>query len=162
MTKPKHPTWRDWMPDGAPEPEVLSRDELLEALEANGVNLTASGLNYYRQKGVIPRPVHQRYQGKTQAVYPAWMIQAIVHAKKLQAMGKTLEEITASGWMRSHALSTVRWTDPLASPIAEARGAMNALARAYGPHGGMIYVSFVDDDGVTQWSHEWPLGDAAE
>ena len=28
-TKPKHETWLDWMPEGAPEPDVMSRDELI-------------------------------------------------------------------------------------------------------------------------------------
>lgn len=149
-------TWLDWMPPGVPEPELLSRDELLEALHARGVEITRFALEHYRRKGVLPRPVRRRHGGVTQAVYPAWFVPAIEHLKQMQESGKSLDDIKP--WMRTWGLSTVSWKDPLAEPIANARAALSELLKANGiVDGGVLRVVFTDDDGTTRLEEEWPV-----
>jgi len=158
-TKPKSATatWRDWMPAGAPEPQLLSLPELLEALhDQHGIEITSYTLEHYRRQGVLPRPIRRRHGGVTQAVYPFWFVGAIAHLKDMQGKGKSLDEIKP--WMRSWALSTVPWTDPLAKPTADARAALTALVRAHGHRsGGALRVSFTDDDGHEVWKDDWPV-----
>ncbi len=100
-------TWIDWMPEGAPDPELLSLPELLGALHERGVTITQYTLDHYRRIGVLPRPIRRRHGGVTQAVYPSWFVPAIAHLKQLQAGGKSLEDIRPL--MRAWALSTVQW-----------------------------------------------------
>jgi hypothetical protein len=155
-TKPKPQTWLDWMPPGAPEPQVLSLPELLEALrEQRGIEITEYTLEHYRRNNVLPRPVRRRHGGVTQAVYPAWFVDAIAHLKDMQAQGKTLDEIRP--WMQSWALSTVDWKAPLDEKRIDARNAMTTLLRAHGiTAGGVMRVTFTDDDG-NEWSDDWPV-----
>lgn len=149
-------SWRDFMPSDSPMPEVLSRDELLEALRDRGIEISPYTLEHYRRNGVLPRPVRQRHGGVTQPVYPVWFIPAIEHLKQLQAEGKSLEEIKP--WMRSWALSTVQWGDPLAKPTAAARASLTELLQAHNLNaGGVLRVAFVDDNGVTRFEEEWPV-----
>ncbi len=87
-------SWADWMPEGAPAPtRLFSRDELLLALKEQNVELNPATFNYYRQRGALPRPIRRRYSGATQAVYPDWMVDAVVYLRKLQDQGISLEEI---------------------------------------------------------------------
>lgn len=141
------PTWVEWMPDDAPEPQLLSHEELLKAVGERGIDITQYTLDHYRRIGVLPRPVRRRYRGVTQAVYPAWYIGAIAHLKQLQAEGKSLEEIKP--WMRPWATSTVGWGKSLAEPLAKARAALQALAAAIDdPEITSVRVTFYDNYGV--------------
>lgn len=154
--RPKHETWRDWMPEGVPEPDVLSRDELMEALAERGVNISTHTFDHYRRVGVLPRPVRQHYGGVTQAVYPAWFVPAVLSIRRQLAAGRSLEQIKPT--MRAWALKDVRWRDPLEVPIAEARSALAELLRAYGIRdGGVIRLSYTDDSGEVRLQEEWPV-----
>ncbi len=149
-------TWVDWMPEDSPDPGVLSRDELLEALHERGVAITKYTLDHYRRNGILPRPVRRRHGGVTQAVYPSWYIGAIAHLKQLQNAGKSLEDIKP--WIRTWALSTVRWGDPLDEPITRAQAALQAVADAvHDPRITGVRVSFVDDAGDERFRHEGRL-----
>lgn len=86
-------TWRDFMPEGAPMPALRSHDELLDALRDRGVDLPSSTLEYYRQQGILPRPIRRRHGGATRPVYPEWMVEAVEHLRTLQDQGFSLEEI---------------------------------------------------------------------
>jgi hypothetical protein len=155
-TTPKE-TWVDWMPKGVPMPALLSLPELIEALrDEHGIEITPYTLEHYRRRGVLPRPIRRRHGGATQAVYPAWFVSAIAHLKEMQAGGKSLDEI--GPWMRTWALSTVQWADPLAKPTTDARAALTALVRVHGIRsGGVLRASFVDDDGREAWADDWPV-----
>lgn len=153
---PQRETWRDWMPAGAPDPEVLSRDELLEELAERGVKISEYTLEHYRRNGILPRPVRQRHGGVTQAVYPMWFVPAIRSIKRQQASGRTLEQIAPT--LRTWALSGIRWRDPLAEPITEARAALGELLKAYGIRdGGVLRVTYTDDAGEVRVQEEWPV-----
>ena len=133
----KAPTWLDLMPADAPMPELLAHDELLAAVHDRGVELTSSGLEYYRHRTLLPRPIRRRHQGKTQAVYPSWYVDAIVHLKRLQAQDQSLDEIRPAmwDWLRLKARGWVRWSvkDPLREPTANLQTAMETYARAVQP-----------------------------
>jgi len=161
----KAPTWLDLMPANAPMPELLAHDELLAAVHDRGVELTSSGLEYYRLRTLLPRPIRRRHQGKTQAVYPSWYVDAIVHLKRLQAQGQSLDELrpTMWDWLRLKARGWVRWSvkDPLREPTANLQTAMETYARAVQPwlDGrtiGKIRAVLVDDDGneITDFRQE--------
>ena len=153
----KPETWFDWMPLGAPDPPLLSLPELLEALrDQRGIEITPYTVEYYRRQGVLPRPIRRRHGGVTQAVYPIWFVDAIAHLKTMQNAGKSLDEIKP--WMKVWALSPVPWSDPLAKPTADARLALTALVRAHGHNsGGVLRVSFTDDDQCEAWVADWPV-----
>lgn len=150
----KRETWLDWMPEGAPMPDLLSHDQLLEELHSRGVDLTSASFQHYRQRGVLPRPIRRRYEGVTQAVYPDWFIPAIEHLRRLQSEGKSLEEIRP--WMRSWALSSVLWSDPYARELVALRGPLRDLARAVGSEVNTITVTLTDHDGTEVFRHVLP------
>jgi DNA-binding transcriptional MerR regulator len=164
-TTPKAPkeTWIDWMPENAPDPGILSFPELINELRQQGVDTASSGLEYYRKIGVLPRPVRRRYEGVTQAVYPSWFIPAIKHLRQLQGQGKSLEEIKP--YMRSWALSTVQWRDPLAAPLNALDGNLRSFARHAAAMLGLagelntITVTFTNHDGDEVYRHEIPVVD---
>jgi DNA-binding transcriptional MerR regulator len=155
--KENRATWLDWVPEGTPEPQLLSLPELLEALrDEHGIEITPYTLEHYRRQGVLPRPIRRRHGGVTQATYPVWFVSAIAHLKDMQRQGKSLAEIKP--WMRAWALSTVQWADPFAKTTTDARAALTALVRAHGHHaGGVLRVAFVDDDGHEVWATDWPV-----
>jgi len=87
-------TWRDWMPEGAPEPErLLSRDELVDRLGYYHVEADATDLRFWEQKGILPRPVRQRRDGAMRTTYPEWVISLVQRIRQLQAEGFSLEQI---------------------------------------------------------------------
>lgn len=98
MSKPKHPTWRDWMPDGAPEPEEFTRREILDM--ANAMRLpkpiTERDLRLWEQRGVLPRAIRRKH-----AMYPRWYANLIRQVRLLQRQGYTLAEIAPR--IRTHA-----------------------------------------------------------
>ncbi len=134
--QPNQETWVDWMPEGAPEPELRSHDELIHELHERGIDITPTTLEYWRRKGILPRPVRRRHAGATRPVYPEWFVPAIEHLKKLQAAGKSLNDICPL--MQSWARIPVQWNDPRAELIATTRAALTALASAYGCQAGVM------------------------
>jgi DNA-binding transcriptional MerR regulator len=80
------------MPRTETMPRWLTHDELVERVRGRGISLTIPTFDYYRNIGVLPRPVRRRYRGATRPVYPEWMVEAVEHLKQLQWDGKSLEE----------------------------------------------------------------------
>lgn len=152
----KNATWRDWMPAGAPEPDLLSHDELVHELHERGIDVTPATLEHWRRNGVIPRPIRRRHQGNTRPVYPGWLVDAIVQLRELQDAGRSLEQIAPI--MRARALSTVSWRDPLSDAIAEARAALTKLATAEEPNAATVKITYLDSNGNPLSAyHEFPL-----
>jgi len=71
-------SWRDWLPEGAPEPpddQLITRAELLERLR--GVfrtNLSERTLQLWEAAGILPGPVRRWHDGATRALYPMWIV----------------------------------------------------------------------------------------
>ncbi len=152
----KNATWRDWMPAGAPEPDLLSHDELVHELHQREIDVTPATLEHWRRNGVIPRPIRRRHQGNTRPVYPGWLVDAIVQLRELQDAGRSLEQIAPI--MRARALSTVSWRDPLSDAIAEARAALTKLATAEEPNAATVKITYLDSNGNPLPAyHEFPV-----
>ena len=122
-------TWQAWLPPGAAEPQVLSRDAVLAQLRARGIDVPVRTLEHWQRVGVLPYPVRRWHEGSVKAVFPWWVVEAVVHLRQLQARGLSLSKIAPH--MRAWALSEITWQDPLAGPLAEMRAAATAYARAY-------------------------------
>src|SRR4051794_17405494 len=97
---PKHETWEDWLPEGAPAPDqFLTRDELVDRLRRYGIDVDARDLRFWERSGVLPRPVKRRYNGATWALYPDWSsrpngyLHLIRRVRQLQAEGYKLQQI---------------------------------------------------------------------
>jgi len=87
-------TWRDWMPEGTPEPKgLLSRDELVDRLRYYRIEADATDLRFWEQRGILPRPVRQRRDGAIRTTYPEWVISLVRRIRQLQAEGFSLEQI---------------------------------------------------------------------
>ncbi|MDP9470571.1 MAG: hypothetical protein M3Q71_07875 [Chloroflexota bacterium] len=91
--KAKPETWLDWLPAGAPEPELLSRDEVLARLQERGVDVSSSDLRYWEYAGVLPRPIRRWHQGATRAVYPGFAVPLIADIRRRQRSRVPLDQI---------------------------------------------------------------------
>jgi hypothetical protein len=90
--RPKRETWRDWAPD-APEPgELLTRDELLGRLAAEGEPTTGNQLRYWQAVGLIPFPTKRRQPGGTavHAQYPPWVTELVRALRDHRGVGDHL------------------------------------------------------------------------
>lgn len=71
-------SWRDWMPEGYPEPpddQLITRAELLERLRGIfRTNLSEKRLQVWEAAGVLPGPVRRWHDGATRALYPRWVV----------------------------------------------------------------------------------------
>ena len=93
-TKPARETWRDWLPPDAPEPELLTREQLVARLREAGIDADVSDLRYWEYHGILPRPVRQRHDGATRAVYPDWFVWLVGLLREYQGRdNKSLQEI---------------------------------------------------------------------
>jgi len=152
----KRESWRDWMPPGAPAPQLLSHDELIDELKDWGVDVTTATLEHWRRNGVIPRPIRMHHNGRTRPVYPSWIVPAIVHLRLLQDAGRTLEQIAPV--MRAHAINSVQFRDPLTDTLAELDAALRKLADATQPDAAIATVTFHDAVGERlHYHHDLPL-----
>ncbi len=114
-TKPNRETWLDWLPEGAPEPdlaELFTRDELIEELHRRGVDVSARTLAYWESEGVLPRALRRWRDGSPAALYPDWYVGAITHIRKLQAEGIPLRRMRPL--MRSWSL--IRYSHEIVDP----------------------------------------------
>ena len=94
-TRPSRESWRDWAPD-APEPaELLTREELLDRLAAEGLPVTGNQLRYWQTAGLVPYPIRRRLGQAVYAYYPAWMVELVRGLIDLRAQGHTLPQIRA-------------------------------------------------------------------
>jgi len=99
-------TWRDWMEPDAPNPDVLlTRKELLERLQAEGVDVTPSALAYWENQRITPRGDKRWINGTPQSLYPEWMIPMLRTVRALQEDGVSLREIRET-------LRTISWMHP--------------------------------------------------
>ncbi len=91
--QPRREDWRAWQEPGAPEPRLLTTDELLATAERLGIKVDARDLRYWAAEGVLPGPVRRRHNGATRALYPRWMVDLIYHLRRYQDEGFTLARL---------------------------------------------------------------------
>jgi hypothetical protein len=163
--KEKPKTWLDWMPEGAPIPDLLSHEELLDELHERGIDISSYTLEHWRRNGILPRPVRRPHLSAVRPVYPSWFIPAIAHIRQQQANGKGLDEIrdAISPLLTMWALSAVQWRDvDLDAATAALDMALREYARA--SQGWLrdkgvinsIRVSLLDDGGNELDYHDVP------
>ena len=122
-TRPKRKTWKDWMPEGTPEPEdLLTRDELIAELRRDGVAVGVEDLRNWQSAGTIPYGVRRWHDGATRVLYPRWMGQVVGWLRRLQDEGADLSEIG------SRLLGTVRGELPPPGSATMSAGAGVAIA----------------------------------
>lgn len=127
MTAPSaQSTWLDWFAgETSPPTEVMTRDELLEQLRRNGIDVNARTLMYWESKGVLPRPVRRYVGGSPKATYPAGWIDVVALVRTQQEDGDSLQEIEALvRAMGPGIVKAATWTTQQAG-----RDAMLALAK---------------------------------
>jgi hypothetical protein len=144
----KHETWLDWMPYNSPMPQLLSHDELLSLLRSRGTEITSAGLQYYRHRGILPRPIRRQHAGKVRPVYPVWFVPAIETLKELQGLGWSLDEIKPH--LKVEAGVTYASPEDILVPHrvameAAARLYAHALITEFGLPVAAIRFSFLDD-----------------
>jgi DNA-binding transcriptional MerR regulator len=94
--KGKWETWRDWQPEGTPDPdELLTRDEFIERARNLHLDIEARDILFWQQRGVLPYGVKKHLDGVNRVVYPRWMLMTISLLRALQSFGFPLSEITA-------------------------------------------------------------------
>ncbi len=87
-------TWRDWLGTDEPEPaEVLTRDELLAALEREGLGVSVDDIRNWQLAGVIPYAVRRWRDGAVRGLYPGWMVDVVRDLRRLQGEGYKLRQI---------------------------------------------------------------------
>ena len=155
-TKLTRETWRSWMPVGAPEPDLLTKDEFIAELTEIGVSVKPRNLEEWQLHGVIPYPTRKRHKGATRALYPAWLVPAVKRLKDMLGRGRTFEDIKP--WMRASPIIALiqsgdwKMLDSLEQPKAEARAAIMNYVRVWenefpgGPKIGGVTV--ILDDGI--------------
>lgn len=89
-------TWRDWIPEGYPEPaddELITREEMLDQLGSMGLDLPLGTLRHWEGIGILPAPIRRRHSGATRALYPPWMphlVHSLATSKRWGTPAETL------------------------------------------------------------------------
>ncbi|HEV2107659.1 MAG TPA: hypothetical protein VGR16_05305, partial [Thermomicrobiales bacterium] len=71
--KQNRATWLDVLPEGTPPLDIdsfLTRDEVVEELTEQGVDVDAGTLVYWERIGLLPRPIRRHRGGAPRALYP--------------------------------------------------------------------------------------------
>jgi hypothetical protein len=95
-TRPKPETWRDWLDPDEPEPiasELITRDELLERLRNEGINVSSHDLKNWQRLGVLPLGIPHREGRSTRALYPPQAVIALALVRQLQNQRHDMAEI---------------------------------------------------------------------
>lgn len=91
-------TWLDWVDPLPPEQAVLqaspllTREELLAALERENIKATARNIIFWQRRGILPFPTKRRSNKTTVATYPSWMPRIVARLREEQEQGKALDE----------------------------------------------------------------------
>jgi hypothetical protein len=164
-------TWREWMPEGIPEPfdyELLGREEVVERLRQSNVPMTARTLRLWEAQGMLPHPVRKHFKGATRATYPPWFVNLAVLVNAAKLRGDSVERIAeqAPGWVE---LDLRRyWSGRQGIWDAEAMGvtlpgALRELAEAYeavsGDRPAIAELKLRRADGETLITYAIPIPD---
>ena len=88
---PEKVSWTRWQADDPIDPgELITRDDLIQRLTAEGVAVTAADLIYWQRRGVIPYGERQWIGRVARVYYPGWMVDVIRELREQQAKGNRL------------------------------------------------------------------------
>ncbi len=98
MAKRTAPTWRNWLPEGTPEPDQLfTREEIVaratRRLVAGTQPIGVNDLRYWESIGILPRGVRRWRDGAPRALFPDWYGTLAREIRILQRSGYSLAEI---------------------------------------------------------------------
>jgi len=92
--KPKKQTWRDWMPEDAPEPaKLLTREELIAEVRRVGESVDVDDIRNWQRARIIPYGIRRWHDGAMRTLYPIGMADLIIHLRALQRAGEPLATI---------------------------------------------------------------------
>ncbi len=106
--------------------DVMTRTELMQALQHHDVSLTERSLMEWERIGLFPAGVVQKHDDLVQATYPRWWPLLISSAYRLREVGMPRSEIAGAvkTWIDEGAMG-----EGMISPITNA------------------HITFMDDDG---------------
>jgi hypothetical protein len=158
-----HRTWLDTLPEGDPEPsldELMTRQELVEKLRANGIPVSETDIVFWEKRGVLPRAIRRHRDGAPRALYPKRAYGAIAILRSLQRDGMSLDAITRFLWQwatktlvfrapSDEEIRARRGEDPRITEFSAARAAVAEEERRGLPPGTIqsVEVQFFDGDG---------------
>ena len=88
---PEKVSWTRWQADDPIDPgELITRDDLIQRLTAEGIAVTAADLIYWQRRGVIPYGERQWSGRVAHVYYPGWMVDIIRELREQQAQGGRL------------------------------------------------------------------------
>jgi len=91
---PEKVSWTRWQAEDPGDPGALiTRDDLIRRLTAEGVAVTAADLIYWQRRGVIPYGERQWNGRVAHVYYPAWMVDVIRELRAQQAAGVRLRSL---------------------------------------------------------------------
>lgn len=157
-TKQNRATWLDVLPEGTPPLDIdsfLTRDEVIEELTEQGVDVDAGALVWWEKAGILPRPIRRHRGGAPRALYPWYAVDAVKHLRQLQEQGRTLEQIAPV--MKIWTLAPIQWRDPLADHLNRLRPVLLDIARALDRNAAEIRVQMFDEAGKEIFTHEVPV-----
>jgi DNA-binding transcriptional MerR regulator len=101
-------SWEDWLPPGLVDRSPpLTRDELLDHLQARGVTVTEGTLRSWEQYGLVPQPRRRRHEGKTRVLYPGWAVTLVALVRALLDSGMTRDEVRTFIQASAHSAADV-------------------------------------------------------
>ncbi len=151
--------WRDWLLPGTPMPDQITRDQLLEELQGEGIDIGERRLMYWVTQGVLPRPWRRWHEGAPRAFYPTWMIDVISELHTFQDAGLSLEKIKPKVQRTIFSKSSI--PDPYARPQETARAAIAEYVRTHerftGKRVSAVEVQMLDENGNILDSFDFPV-----
>lgn len=94
MTRPKREDWTDWWPDEPTDPDqLLTRQQLVERAQAEGIDVTAQDIANWILRGHLPAGRLVRSGRALQARFPARYVDLLRATRAMQASGFKLNEV---------------------------------------------------------------------
>ena len=94
-TNPTREDWTDWWPDEPTDvDELLTRQELVERAQAEGIDVTAQDVANWQAKGIVPRGLPHRIGRVVEMRYPPRYVELLRSVRGMQQSGLTLAELS--------------------------------------------------------------------
>jgi DNA-binding transcriptional MerR regulator len=102
---------------------MLTREDLVDRLRAEGVDVTPDAIALWQRRGLLPYPTKRRKGTATVGYYPAWVADLVRELRRLQAEGMKLEQIVPHLRARANQIAK---PVTVAVPVAAASGEAHA------------------------------------
>jgi len=92
---PSKETWADWIGAFVPlDPDnLMTRAEFVEALNREGIGVSASALAYWENAGILPKGIRGRRGSAPQSLYPPAALAFVYALRSMQRSGIPLDRI---------------------------------------------------------------------